>query len=74
MDQTEKSLLVLVLALLIAIFAVSSMPKAEVTAPIGTPAKITTAEVAKKPVIIHPGATASVMVLSNGAKAVVEVI
>ena len=71
MDNTEKKLVILVLALLIATFAVSSIPKTEmVITPIPQPS---TAEITKAPVIIKPGATASVMVLNNGAKATVEV-
>lgn len=72
MDKTEKNLLVLVLVLLVATIALSSMPKPEaVTTPLIKPP---TGGISRAPVIINPGTTASVMVLNNGAKAIVEVV
>ena len=72
MDKTEKNLLVLVLVLLLATVIVSSVPTPEVNI-IPTVVQPGTAQVSHAPVIIKPGATASVIVVSNGAKAVVEV-
>jgi len=72
MDKTEKNLLMLVLVLLFAVIALSAVPKPVETISVITP--VTAAGAQQTPVIIKPGATMSVMVLSNGAQASVEVI